>query len=127
MNMKFFAQGSYVNNTNVKKNSDIDICIMVKSLFYCEYVDGLSDLDYNYSSSSTNANVFKNEVIKALISKFGAESVSIGNKCININSNSYHVNADVVPCFQYRNYRYIGSRSSEKFVEGIKFFTSNGN
>ena len=66
-------------------------------------------------------------MIKALISKFGAESVSIGNKCININSNSYHVNADVVPCFQYRNYRYIGSRSSEKFVEGIKFFTSNGN
>lgn len=124
---EIFAQGSYANNTNVKKNSDIDICIMVKSLFYCEYVDGLSDLDYNYSSSSTNANVFKNEVLKALISKFGAESVSIGNKCININSNSYHVNADVVPCFQYRNYRYIGSRSSEKFVEGIKFFTSNGN
>ena len=37
---EIFAQGSYANNTNVKKNSDIDICIMVKSLFYCEYVDG---------------------------------------------------------------------------------------
>ena len=124
---EIFSQGSYANNTNVKKNSDIDICIMVKSMFYCQYVDGLSKDNYNHSSSSIGANVFKNEVIKALISKFGAESVSIGNKCINIGSNSYHVNADVVPCFQYRNYRKIQSRDSERFIEGIKFFTSSGN
>lgn len=30
---EIFAQGSYANNTNVRQNSDVDICIMLKSTF----------------------------------------------------------------------------------------------
>ncbi|NYT27664.1 MAG: nucleotidyltransferase domain-containing protein [Candidatus Thiodubiliella endoseptemdiera] len=37
-----FVQGSYANNTNVRANSDIDICIMLKDTFSAEYPNGLT-------------------------------------------------------------------------------------
>ena len=33
MTYEIFAQGSYANNTNVRQNSDIDICVMLTSTF----------------------------------------------------------------------------------------------
>ena len=124
-NIEVFAQGSYANNTNVRQNSDVDICVMLKSTFFCNYVDGKTDKDYGYIAGSISYSDFKNYVIEALKSKFGSNVVSIGNKCINIKENSYHVNADVVPAFQYRDYKTISSVDSTVYIEGIKFFTKN--
>ena len=123
---EIFAQGSYANNTNVRQNSDIDICVMLKSSFYTNYEEGTSSADFGYTDGGMSFDDFREYVIDALRSKFGYASVSPQNKCIDIDANSYHVNADVVPALQYRDYKIIHSRNKDRFVEGIKFFSQTG-
>lgn len=101
LSIEVFAQGSYANNTNVRQNSDVDICVMLTSTVFCNYVEGKQDVDYGYTEGTISYQEFKAYVIEALKIKFGSSAVSVGNKCINIRANSYHVNADVVPSFQY--------------------------
>ena len=124
--MEIFAQGSYANNTNVRQNSDVDICVMLTSTVFCEYLEGKTDKDYGYTVGSISYDDYRRYVIEALKEKFGNSAITVGNKCINIEANSYHVNADVIPAFQYRNFSIINSANPEKYVEGIKFFAKDG-
>lgn len=126
LSIEVFAQGSYANNTNVRQNSDVDICVMLTSTVFCNYVEGKQDVDYGYTKGIISYQEFKAHVIEALKIKFGSSAVSVGNKCINIRANSYHVNADVVPSFQYRDFRIINSIDSKRYVEGIKYFATDG-
>lgn len=124
--IEVFAQGSYANNTNVRHDSDVDICVMCKSTFFPNYVDGMIDKDYGHSEGSISYADYKKYVIDALKLKFGSSAVTVGNKSIKIKENSYHVNADVVPAFQYRDYKIISSKAENKFVEGIKYIATDG-
>ena len=124
--MEIFAQGSYANNTNVRQNSDVDICVMLTSTVFCNYVEGKTDQDYGYKEGSITYDDYRAYIIKALKKKFGEGEVTVENKCINITANSYHVNADVVPAFQYRNFEIINSVNAAKYIEGIKFFAKDG-
>ena len=124
--MSIFAQGSYANNTNVRQNSDVDICIMSTSTVFCNYVEGKTDKDYGYTPGTISFYDYKAYIIEALKNKFGAAAITIGNKCINIKANSYHVNADVVPAFQYRDFKIINSINPQKYIEGIKYLSSTG-
>ena len=123
--IEFVIQGSYGNNTNVKLDSDIDIAVMLKDTFYSEYREGATDKDYGFTEGTNSFNDYKSWVIAAMIKKFGATNVTTGNKSIKIKSNTYRVQADVVPSFQYRNYRNDKNNNSNNFVEGIKFFASD--
>ena len=124
--METFAHGSYAHNTNVRQNSDVDICVMLTSAFFYNYVDGKTGKDYGYTTSSITYPDYKFYIIEALKAKFGGDAVTVGNKCINIKANSYHVNADVVPAFQYRDFKIINSTDPTKYVEGIKFIAKDG-
>lgn len=42
-------------------------------------------------------------------------------KSLKINENTYHVQADVVPAFQLRNYYYLRSTDPNKYIEGTWF------
>nr|WP_316624994.1 nucleotidyltransferase [uncultured Ruminococcus sp.] len=126
LDYEVFLQGSYANNTNVRQNSDVDVCVMLKSTFHTEYADGYTDKDYGFTSSSLTYQDYKRYVVEALTRKFGASVVTVSNKCINIGDNTYHVNADVVPAFQYRNYKAMNSRDPNRFVEGIWFYAEDG-
>lgn len=123
--MEIFAQGSYANNTNVRQNSDVDICIMLKSAFFGEYMDGMTNKDYGFTDGTITFSDYKSHVVEALKKKFGEQAVAVGNKCINIRANSYHVNADVVPAFQYRDYKILKSVDPSRFCEGIKYFAKD--
>lgn len=114
-NYEIFLQGSYANNTNVKQNSDVDICVMYKNVFHYSMPDGYS-LDGSYSDSSLDYFDLRNTIKKALIKKFGSDRVIDKNKAIRILSNSYTTDADVVVAFQYRKYS-----DSTKFQEGIYY------
>jgi tRNA nucleotidyltransferase (CCA-adding enzyme) len=35
MDITVFGQGSYRNKTNVRQNSDVDICVRLNSTFFC--------------------------------------------------------------------------------------------
>jgi hypothetical protein len=121
---EIFEQGSYANNTNIKADSDIDICIMLTSAIFCGYPDGKTDSDYGYTSGTITYDDYKQRVIRALNKKFGND-VTIVNKSVKIRSNSYRVNADVVIAFQYRDYKRLNSSRKNIYTEGIKFIARN--
>lgn len=125
MDIEVFVQGSYANNTNVKAESDIDICVMLKDTFHSKYPEGKTREDYGFVASSMKFLDYKDMVRQAITKKFGAQYIKEGNKSFKINENTYHVKADVVPAFQYRNYKYIGSIDPDRFVNGIYFLASD--
>ena len=121
MNIKIFGQGSYVNDTNVRLNSDVDLNIKYVDAFYFDLPQGKTREDFGLNNPiSYSAREFKNHVQSALVNKFGND-VRRKNKCIAIEGNTNRVGADVVPTWQYRRYRDNGS-----YVEGVHFFADNG-
>lgn len=123
-NLEFVVTGSYGNNTNIKIDSDIDICVMLKDTFYSEYREGAKDADYGFIDGTNAFSDYKRWILEALNTKFGVTDVTAGNKAIKIKSNTYRVQADVVPAFQFRNYRNDKSNNQNNFIEGIKFYSS---
>ncbi|BFK23792.1 nucleotidyltransferase [Massilimicrobiota timonensis] len=123
---EIFVQGSYGNNTNVRVNSDVDVNVMLTSTFFTCYPEGKNDADYSFSEGTISYSDYKERVIRALKKKFGADSISLGNKSVKISSNSYRVNADCVISMQYRNYNVINSTNPNNYVEGIKYFANDG-
>ncbi len=120
-----FVQGSYANNTNIKTDSDVDVCVMLTSTFYTEYPDGKSRSDYGFTEGTISFDEYKRRVRKAIINKFGSANVIEGNKSLKIRSNSYHVNADVVVAFMLKDYRAINSVDPNRYVEGTRFYSAS--
>jgi predicted nucleotidyltransferase len=121
-----FTQGSYANRTNVRQDSDVDVCVLYTGAFFSDYsmseglsssVLGFADGDYPYSE-------FKNDVEAALVSYFGRDSVTRGNKAFDVHANTYRIDADVVPAFEHR--RFHGTPQSNWFSSGTQILPSNG-
>jgi hypothetical protein len=104
--IKVFAQGSYRNNTNVRQDSDVDICVLCTDVFFTDYSmsKGLSDADVGLILADYQYTQFKNEVWAALVSHFGQAAVARGNKAFDVHENTYRIDADVVACFEHRRY-----------------------
>ncbi|PGY94669.1 nucleotidyltransferase domain-containing protein [Bacillus cereus] len=105
----YVQQGSYYNNTNVRLNSDVDIAVRLKNIFFTTYPEGKGHADFGNVNNTYAFSDYRNDVYEALIDKFGDKDVTLGDKCIKIRSNSYRVDADVVPCFEHRRYSNNGS------------------
>ncbi|MFK4964806.1 nucleotidyltransferase domain-containing protein [Lactococcus garvieae] len=110
---KVFAKGSVKAGTNIKKDSDIDICVQPYGVFFANYSEGLSDKDFGNSSSTYTFKQFRDNVESALIDHFGSAYVSSGNRHINIREKTSRVEADVVPAFEHRRYT---SRNSNPLI-----------
>ncbi|MGB3182226.1 MAG: nucleotidyltransferase [Cyclobacteriaceae bacterium] len=123
--IEYIVQGSYANNTNVRKNSDIDICVMLKDTFYSKYREGVGRDEYGFTKGTNGFDDFRKRVINAMNNKFD-NNVTVGDKAIAIDSTSHRVQADVVPCFQYRDYRWDTDNDKDNFYEGTKFFSGSG-
>ena len=123
--IEFVIQGSYSNNTNVRLDSDIDVCAMLKDTFYDEFREGVTRENYGFIDGTNNFNEYRGYIVEALENKFCKENVKPGSKAIFIKSNTYHLHADVVPAFQYRNYSQEFKNNADDFIEGIKFFTTD--
>lgn len=106
-NMSTFAQGSYRNRTNVRKDSDVDVCVLCHDVIMLDYSNGLTFEDIGLTAATYKFAAYKNEVGTALVNKFGYENVERGNKAFDINENTYRVDADAAPCFRYRHYYMI--------------------
>jgi predicted nucleotidyltransferase len=106
--VSIFAQGSYKNNTNVRKDSDVDIGILCSDTFLYDLPEGATPESYGIIPASYHYEQFKNEVEEALVSYFGRAAVKRGNKAFDIHETSYHVEADVAAFFEYRRYQANG-------------------
>ena len=104
--IEVFAQGSYKNNTNVRNESDVDICVRLMDTVITDYshANGLTDQILGFTDAKYTYPQFKNDVETALKNKFGSPSIRRGNKAFDVHANTYRVDADVVPCLEYRLY-----------------------
>jgi Nucleotidyltransferase domain len=105
LDLRIISQGSYRNNTNVRQESDVDICVCTNAPFYDDYThaDYNDDLTGNVNHPYTYRE-FKNDVESALVGKFGRRSVTRGDKAFDVHENTSRVDADVVAAFAYRLY-----------------------
>lgn len=103
-----FVQGSYHNRTNVRQNSDVDVCVLYSDAFFCDLPEGVTPQQVGIEPTNYKFRNYKNNVKRALVNKFGRNSVNRGNKAFNIKENSNRIDADAVPCFEYRQYYYNG-------------------
>lgn len=125
MDIEVFTQGSFANNTNVRTESDVDVCVMLNDTFHLELPNGKNKEDYGFLPSTLSFFDYRNMVKRALQKKFRTEYVEDGNKSLKIHENTYHVDADIVPAFQLRNYYYNNSSSESNYIEGTWFMSKN--
>jgi hypothetical protein len=112
-NISVFTQGSYKNRTNVRQDSDVDICVFTPDTFFFEGTTagdaGIVPPSYEYAE-------FKNQVGTALVDYFGSSAVRRGTKAFDVDENTYRLHADVIACFEYRLYS-----SPRKYISGTAF------
>lgn len=104
--IKVFAQGSYRNRTNVRQESDVDVCVLCTDTNFPDYshVPGLSGKVLGFAEATYLFDEFKRDVECALVARFGRSGVTCGRRAFDIKANSYRVAADVVPVFERRVY-----------------------
>jgi hypothetical protein len=124
--IEVFAQGSYANRTNVCQDSDVDICVLYTGAFFSDYSmsEGLSDSALGYSDGTYPYADFKDDVEAALISYFGGDSVTRGNKAFDVHANTYRIDADVVPCFEHR--QVYGTPEDNSYDSGTQLYSDDG-
>jgi len=94
-NVSVFSQGSYRNNTNVRKDSDVDIGLLCTDTYFYDLAEGTTAESLNIVPANYGYDQFKNEVEEALVGYFGRSAVKRGNKAFDIHETTYHVEADV--------------------------------
>ena len=127
LDISVFAQGSYSARTNVRQNSDVDICVRYDSAFFPDYPEGTTRETFGNVDGSLPFADFKCMVQKALQNYFGKTGVTRGNKAFDVHANTYRIDADVVPTFEHR--RYTGKRSadgSHYYLSGVAFDPDSG-
>ena len=103
--IKVFTQGSYRNRVTVRQDSDVDVGVMLYDCFLVQYPEGKvaadfgnrDDVDYSFSQ-------FKSDLEETLVAHFGRDAVTRGNKTFSIRENTYRIEADVTPFFEFRRY-----------------------
>jgi hypothetical protein len=120
-NILVFPQGSYRNRTNIRIESDVDVCICCKNPFFPEYPKGTTKESFGNVDGDYPYPEFKNDVEAALVRYFGRQHVTRGNKAFDLKSNTYRVDADAVPTFSHR--RYATDRS---WIEGVELRPDDG-
>jgi hypothetical protein len=126
-NYEVFLQGSYGNDTNIWKESDVDIVIKLASTFSYDTsqlpadqkaaFDALSCATYNYTD-------FKRDVVNALTARFG-QDVDPGNKAVRIKPRGNRRKADVLIALEHHAYTRYGPDGGD-FVTGIGFYKADG-
>jgi hypothetical protein len=116
-----YAKGSYANNTNVKADSDVDIAVQCHNVEYWkEATPGAHPPGTPYAGIWTPAKL-RAEVTAALKAKFPGGVDESGTAALTVRSSTARVDADVLPCFDYRYYFVSGGSRP-----GTKAFRKNG-
>ena len=119
--IEVYVKGSYANKTNVRADSDVDVAVKCNEvMYYKEEEPGAKPAGKPYTGIWTPS-YLRSELKKALVAKFDDQVDDSGSTAFKINSSTARVDADVVPCFDYRHY--FASRS---YRSGAKVFKKNG-
>jgi len=119
--LTIYAKGSYANNTNVRTDSDVDIAVQChEAQYWEEATPGAHTPGAAYAGIWTPAKL-RAEMGASLRSYFPGQVDDSGSTAIGVRSSSARLDADVVPCFDYRYYFASGASR-----EGTRVFRKNG-
>lgn len=118
LHISIFVQGSYKAHTNVRLDSDVDICACFNDGFFGDYPKGKTRDDYGFTDSDISFSHYKNLVEAALVGRFTQFGVTRGNKAFAVHENSCRIDTDVVAAFEHR--RYTGPGQND-FLRGVAF------
>lgn len=111
LDVRVFAKGSFKNNTNVRRDSDVDVAVEYRGLITTEFASGASFSGLGLApytgpfGDAAGKAAFKAAVGEAMRKAFGASAVDgSGNKVFTVRESSRSLAADVVPCTSYRYY-----------------------
>jgi hypothetical protein len=109
--LKVYAKGSYKNNTNVRRDSDVDVAVEYTDILMFDYQGGATQEQawqargiepYSGPLLATGGGFdidrFKDSIGEALIGAFGQQAVTRSNKVFTVRESSRSLAADVVPC-----------------------------
>lgn len=127
LNISVFAQGSYTARTNIRQDSDVDICVCCYDSFIADYPPGKKGEDFGNVTATLEPAEFKNMVETALKNYFGGSGVTRGNKAFDVHANTYRIDADVVPAFEHRRYTNdTDSNGGPTFLAGVALSPDKG-
>jgi hypothetical protein len=125
---RVFVQGSYKAHTNVRADSDVDICILLPDTYFWNI--HFSDITENEVPGIRPAPLsfedFRSAVETALVNRFGRKGVTRGNKAFDVHANTYRLDADVVAAFEHRRYLKRRPDGVIPYELGIEFRTDSG-
>lgn len=126
-----YLQGSYRNSTNVRADSDVDVVVQLNGVYYRDTsrLDAAQLLAYEGYRALAHYGwpQFREDVITALRTAYGAAAVQPRNKCITVTGTGGRLTVDVVAAAQYRRYRRFVSQYDELHDTGMTFWTARDN
>ena len=100
-------QGSYHNNTNVRVESDVDLCVCLTDAFFCDGPPqdmptmaelGREPIPFTFAD-------YRAHLAWCLTEEFGASAVTVGSKAIHLHKTyADKIQADIVPAFVFQQY-----------------------
>jgi hypothetical protein len=129
-NPDVYLQGSYGNDTNVARESDVDVVASIATTFWHD-ADRLPLEQYQAferaypNSSSYSYGQYKADVAGWLTSKYGT-GVRNGSKAIYIPAGQNRRECDVLPAIEYRYYYRFNSVTDQSYTPGICFYLADG-
>lgn len=127
---EIFLQGSYANDTNVARDSDVDVVALIDSTFahdaqtmrieeYAAFERGYpGPADYTYAD-------YRADVSRWLIANYGDDLDPTG-KAIFIPAHQNRRECDVLPAIEYRYYYKFNSINDQSYASGICFYLADG-
>lgn len=126
--LRVYAKGSYKNNTNVRRNSDVDVAIEYTGIVFFGYWQSASKENVwsargiepyagplRNTSGDFDIARFKNAIGAALAGAFGTGAVTRSNKVFTARESSHSLAADVIPCVTFNQHW-----SPTGYAEGIQ-------
>lgn len=127
-----YLQGSYRNSTNIRGNSDVDIVVEFKSIFYSNKYslppDQLREFnEYFGGEVKYELADFKAGLIEGLRAYYSHNIVNESNRAIKITGESGRMNADVICCAEYKKYKSFSRLNPDNCADGIIFWERDTN
>jgi hypothetical protein len=108
--VRAYAKGSYANNTNVRRDADVDVAVEWNETIKIDTwgdTAGMTPSQLNYTpvDEPITPQEFRRRVERAMTSAFGSSTIDTTlDKHIGVAAGSNTLDADVVPCFALDRY-----------------------
>ena len=128
-NYNVFLQGSYGNDTNIYKESDVDVVIRLDSIFTYDIKNLPPDQKIAFQAAHPAATYththFRDHVLEVLYNRFG-DAVVPGTKAVKINPLHNRRKTDVLIATQHKKFSSWYGPGNDVQVTGISFHKADG-